>query len=89
MLSLECSVEGVVKQTSGGEMFAKPVILYRLRVACEREEGGESVRGAMRRAEKARTFNIAGANSPLSLSLSLSLSLLQETAESSERSGLS
>ena len=41
MLSLECSVEGVVKQTTGGEMFAKPVILYRLRVACEREEGGD------------------------------------------------
>ena len=39
MISLEASVEGVVKQTSGGEMFAKPVILYRLRVACEREEG--------------------------------------------------
>ncbi|GMH57490.1 hypothetical protein TrST_g3950 [Triparma strigata] len=39
MLNLECTVEGVVKQTSGGEMFAKPVILYRLRVGCERREG--------------------------------------------------
>ncbi|GMH92396.1 hypothetical protein TL16_g12336 [Triparma laevis f. inornata] len=41
MLNLECTVEGVVKQTSGGEMFAKPVILYRLRVGCERREGDD------------------------------------------------
>jgi hypothetical protein len=35
VLNLEAKVEGVVKQT-GNEMFAKPVIMYKIRCVCER-----------------------------------------------------
>jgi len=43
VLNLEAKVEGVVKQT-GNELFAKPVIMYKIRCVCERSEGEKIVR---------------------------------------------